>query len=286
MTLTEHRPTIETMDHDWQRGQLRTIPLRLSSNGASSDRQYWTGREWQLGTAAFWESAAEMAVPPPTYRLGNNLVEELGVCLLGGYGIPFALGNAAFEALREEGVFLPNADWSVDEVERLLRAPLMVEGHTRKYRFPRQKAVRLVNGIAFVRTGEEPRSDVELRNWLTEIAGVGPKTASWVVRNHRSSDEVAIVDIHIVRAGTVAGVFDPLWVLPRDYALFERAFLSWASQADLSAALLDACIWGTLARSGVDSRDILGVSDYASDLRPVWDVTHSQLRGLSRERSV
>ena len=48
-------------------------------------------------------------------------------------------------------------------------------------------------------------SPVALRDWLLAIPGIGPKTASWIVRNRTGSSAVAIIDVHILRAGTSAG---------------------------------------------------------------------------------
>ena len=52
-----------------------------------------------------------------------------------------------------------------------------------------------------------PVVGVMLRDALTAIPGVGLKTASWAVRNHRASDSVAVLDVHIVRACEHLGVF-------------------------------------------------------------------------------
>jgi endonuclease III len=46
-----------------------------------------------------------------------------------------------------------------------------------------------------------------MRQLLLSIEGIGPKTASWIVRNVMGSDDVAIIDIHILRACTGMGVF-------------------------------------------------------------------------------
>ncbi|QWF21776.1 hypothetical protein KM427_23095 [Nocardioides sp. LMS-CY] len=88
---------------------------------------------------------------------------------------------------------------------------------------------------------------------------MGPKTASWVVRNITRSDDIAIIDVHVRRAGVVAGVFDPTWVLPRDYLRFEEAFCAWASVGGVPTADMDLCIWSTLARLGTTARLLFGV---------------------------
>ena len=77
--------------------------------------------------------------------------------------------------------------------------------------------------------------------------GLGPKTASWVVRNHYGSDDVAVLDVHVIRAGVAAGVFDPAWTPGRHYRRMEQLFLAWADQDDVSAADLDAVIWAEQA---------------------------------------
>ena len=112
---------------------------------------------------------------------------------------------------------------------------------------------------------------MELRDELQQAPGIGPKTASWIVRNLRGSNDVAIVDIHIIRAGVVAGVFDTAWSVARDYSLFERAFLSWSRATEIAAAKLDSAIWAALSGRGTWSRQILGARPDQS-LRPVWPV--------------
>ena len=89
------------------------------------------------------------------------------------------------------------------------------------------------------------------------------KTASWVVRNLHRSDDIAVIDIHIRRAGIVAGVFDPEWVLPRDYLRFEEAFCAWAAAGRVSTADMDVCVWSTLARMGTTARVLFGVERLA-----------------------
>jgi len=63
---------------------------------------------------------------------------------------------------------------------------------------------------------------------------------------------------------------DPRWRLPRDYDLFEQAFLQWAEHSEVSAALLDATIWGALASAGELACDILGVTKLGQQPMPVW----------------
>lgn len=248
-----------------QRGRL--LVLRVAPG---LDRRVWWGHPWQMATASYWASLALSLPEPVTYRIGGRLDEEVAACVLGGYGIAGAVGNAAFGAVRAAGLLDPGADPDAAVIERLLAGPLHTPHGRTRYRFPRQRSRRLAAALAHVRSARPPDDDVEMRDWLTAAPGVGPKTASWIVRNHRSSGRVAVVDVHLVRAGNAAGVFDPAWRLPRDYALYEGAFLAWAAAGAVGAARLDACIWGELARAGTDARDVLGVARLTDVPPPVW----------------
>ena len=175
--------------------------------------------------------------------------------MLGGYGVPGPVGNAAFIALRDAGLFDPNLDEdaAAADMTRVLAEPLQVGTRRLRYRFHQQRPRRLAAALTALGTWEREADalrDGELRDRLMRLPGVGPKTASWVVRNHRDSDEVAIIDIHVRRAGLSAGVFCADWALPRDYGRFEDAFLAWAAAGQVSAANLDAAIWRLLSTLG------------------------------------
>ena len=63
-------------------------------------------------TAAFWKCQSELHIRKAEYsnhRLGRNLLEEVAVCLLGGYGIPAEMGLKAFERLKVRNLVDGNA---------------------------------------------------------------------------------------------------------------------------------------------------------------------------------
>jgi N-glycosylase/DNA lyase len=172
------------------------------------------GHGWQVGTAAYWIALTQTAVQdgrlpdsPARHRIGADLTEEVAACLLGGHGLPHQVGRAAFEAVRAAGLLHRPAE--PHELERVLRQPLQVGARTVRYRFPRQRAAYLAVALARLQAQPPPPSARALRGWLLELPGIGPKTASWIVRNHLGSNEVAIIDIHVLRAGIAASVFSP-----------------------------------------------------------------------------
>ena len=82
-----------------------------------------------------------------------------------------------------------------------------------------------------------------LRDWLTKIPGIGFKTASWVARNWLDADDVAILDIHILRAGVLAGFFDAELTVERHYRELEDQFLAFSAGLGVRASELDALMW-------------------------------------------
>ena len=129
------------------------------------------------------------------------------------------------------------------DLEAALSVPFIVEGRERRYRFPRQKAHYLAACLRQLNELAEPTDDQALRDKLATLPGVGLKTASWVVRNHRSSDSVAVVDVHIRRAGKLLGLFDGNMDPSRHYLQMERQFLDFASAIRSRASLLDGLMW-------------------------------------------
>lgn len=228
----------------------------------------WSRRvEWHdptmLGTAAFWVDQTRKAPKAITYQLGQTLAEEIALCLLGGYGIRESMATAAYRRVRDEGLLEPHRVGTEEDFLRALSTPMVVLGHTEpvRYRFPQQKARRLAQALRLLRDQTPPPEDDAraFRDWLTVLPGVGLKTASWIVRNRLRSDDIAVIDIHIRRAGVFAGCFDPAWRLPRDYRRFEEAFVAWAAVGGVPTADLDAYIWSSLSYLGTNARAIFGV---------------------------
>lgn len=82
----------------------------------------------------------------------------------------------------------------------------------------------------------------ERRRLLCECPGVGPKSASWVLRNVGLASQLAILDIHVTRAlqaaGRIAGAR-----LPRDYEIVEIAFLRWCRDLAAPPPAFDLFLW-------------------------------------------
>lgn len=207
------------------------------------------GRFDELFTPAFWRGQVWQHQLCGTYadnRLGRDLREELAACLLGGYGIPAALGLAAFHRVRELGLLADSTDER--SILTALEQPLVVGERTRCYRFARQKSRQLAAALSGLQAINSELRDRQLRDALTSLPGVGLKTASWIVRNLRGSDAIAILDIHIVRACRLAEIFPQNLSPERHYSELEARFLAFARAIGAPASTLDALMWDYMRR--------------------------------------
>jgi thermostable 8-oxoguanine DNA glycosylase len=154
----------------------------------------------------------------------------------------------AFEHLRAKNAFTDDPP-SEEQLQAWLAEPMSLDGRKLRYRFATQKARYLAS--AFRKLSEEPAPNTgrSLRDWLTGIQGVGYKTASWIARNWLDADDVAILDIHLLRAGVLAGFLDHTLTVERHYLEIEGQFLSFSHALGVRPSELDAVIWLEMAQS-------------------------------------
>jgi len=232
--------TVRVLDGD----EIRRIEL------PPQDEDILPGIRWgcleQVGTPAFW---AAMALNSPNAAHGfivtsGTLAEEVGFCLLGGYGVTAEMAGAAYEYLRDAGVFDLSQHFPMHRIEKLLSQKIKVGNRAVRYRFPRQRSARIAVAMRELAENPPPENDhVIFREHLLSLPGIGPKTASWITRNWLGSDEVAILDIHVIRACLMMGIFDDPIRLPRDYNKLETRFLDFSRRLGVRPAILDAIIW-------------------------------------------
>lgn len=210
------------------------------------------GSPEHFNTPAYWAVRCRWEEENPDYITGHqDILRETTFCLLGGFGIKYEVNSAAFCRLDQNGFFSADpACHSEKAVRHWLLEPLNVSGRQTRYRFPNQRARRLAKM-------REQLSDARLmglsatalRIALMEIEGIGPKTASWIVRNCLGSDEVAIIDVHLVRACQQMRLFPEELSLPRDYQALELRFLSFSEALQVRPSILDAVIWSEVRKT-------------------------------------
>jgi N-glycosylase/DNA lyase len=211
----------------------------------------WGMPEW-VPSAAYWAAISNLEGENDDYVcVEATLKQQIGFCLLGGFGITAEMNHAIYGRLEMEGIFAQDREASTQDIATLLREPIAVDGRLRRYRFPNQRAVRLADALRIVEKTPLCTDDpLKFRRELTQIPGIGPKTASWITRNWLGCDQVAILDIHIVRAGLLIGLFGPDQKVGRDYEKMEARFLEFAQAIGVRPSLLDAVMWRSMRKLG------------------------------------
>ena len=205
-----------------------------------------------LYTPAFWKMQyhiANFSDNRINHRLGNNIIEEVVACILGGFGLPAELGMKAFSRLREMKLIKLNVDYQA--IYEALRQPFAVKsGKLVTYRFYKQKSKYIWEFLKRRDLNAIPLADdLQLRAWLLTIKGIGPKTASWITRNWLNSERVAILDIHLIRAGIIAGFFHKDSDVSKSYFELENKFLSFCHALGVKPSNMDALIWLQMKKS-------------------------------------
>jgi N-glycosylase/DNA lyase len=204
-----------------------------------------------------WETCRDLyeGLAWKTSTMPNALHDELLFCLLGGFGVSYELNRSAADAIAELDPFNAIDDEGLRRaVESVLSEPRFEprrsDGSLRRYRFPARKAKLIVDASHWLRSQQSVSEqldamscDRERRTFLCTCPGVGPKTASWVLRNVGLATELAILDIHLLRALRHSGRLDASVRLPRDYAEVEQTFLSWCAELNADPAAFDLFVW-------------------------------------------
>lgn len=239
MTQTAYMPT---------RGDFAALELP-DANDIVIDDVLW-GKVEELLTPASWafQCLAQMdSTDPHRFRMGDTLEEEFAVCMLAGYGVPAEIGMAAADRLRDAGVLDGSSPSGEGDIAELLRRPLDVDGRSVRYRFYKTKARYLSEGLAILR-GDRPNEQdpIAFRAWFRKLPGVGPKTSSFITRNWLGSDDVAILDIHVVRACQAFGLFKQEADVTKEYAVLEEKFVQFSRALGVKASWLDAVMWDSM----------------------------------------
>lgn len=183
------------------------------------------------------------------YKLGTTLLEEIGACLLGGHGIPAENGLAAYEHMKGKGAFT-GKHHSCEKLLEWLSEPIAMNGKSFKYRFAKQKSSYIYSAIQKLSKEDAPTSEGKmLRSWLLDIKGIGLKTASWIARNWLDADDVAILDIHIYRAGLLGGFFSNSLTIEKHYLELENRFIQLAQSMEVKTSELDSLMWFEMQQS-------------------------------------
>lgn len=217
------------------------------------------GRYEHLFTPAYWVSQIWMNklehLDKSPYHSQRTLEEEIVFCMLSGFGVKTEVVSAAFHACHKHGLIERRCS-DPDLWSDVLKMPLCVNDRKVRYRYPNQKAKFLANAMENIKAKRiDINSGRALRDSLLKIKGCGWKIAGYIARNYLDSDEVAILDIHVVRAGILMGLFSEKDRVERDYESMEQRFLDFCKAIQVRPSVLDCLIWSQMRTMGTYAID-------------------------------
>lgn len=229
---------------------MRDPVLMMSSIGADQIAELRWETAWKERST---EYEALFSRCRPLTECG--LRQELIFCLLGGHGVSYELARSATDVVM--GLCPFEVLCTTAELGSLLQAelreakfdPRRKDGSLRRYRYPTRKAELIAAAVGWVKDEGglatqlgEIRCEQERRNWLCSCPGIGPKSASWLLRNSGHAEHLAILDVHVMRAMREAGRIGAVR-LPQDYDLAEECFVTWCKELGASVASFDLFLW-------------------------------------------
>ena len=182
---------------------------------------------------------------------------ELSSCILSSQ-VPYPLATAAADAIDKKELLFhrySDQDHLQKELIDILTQPLIVEGKSRKYRFPVVRARNLAQCHAVVTNTKHSLtelvlsfdSSIEARKWFVKYApGIGPKQASMFLRNLGISYDLAILDRHVLNYMLQLGIYSgtKLFISSlKQYYKHEAVLQKHAYELNCPVGLLDWAIW-------------------------------------------
>lgn len=212
------------------------------------------GEHYCLFTPAYWVSHVWMnqldVAQRSPYFSQRSLAEEITFCMLSGFGITAELAAAAFQSCRGHGLIEERCT-KPDAWAEVLKAPLLLGDKQVQYRYPNQKAKFLADAMKLLQEDcIDCSSGRALRDSLLQIKGCGHKTAGFITRNYLDSDDVAILDIHVVRAGLLLDLFSEQDKVESAYDEMEHRYIEFCRAVDVRPSVLDCVVWSQMRTLG------------------------------------
>ena len=200
----------------------------------------------KLFTPAYWKAQYLLHSSPGLFavhfKLGENILDEVVACILGGFGTRSEIGLAAYNRLKERKLIRNKVPYQL--IHEALTEPYLINNKPIHYRFPNQRAKFIYQFLERDDLDNIPlQNDIDLRKWLVCNNGIGPKTASWITRNFLNSDKVAIIDVHIFRALLLMGFYTRDYEIQRDYIKLEQIFIGFCHAIDVQPSKMDSLMW-------------------------------------------
>ena len=185
----------------------------------------------------------------------EKLWEELVCCVLSSQ-VKFELSQAVTQYLKCKGLLnIEVLDYPYEErLGDFLRSPVMVDGHSIKYRFPNSKAKQIAaareniygSGTSLREMLGKYSEPSELRTALVKfVPGLGMKQASMYLRNVSNSFELAVIDSHVLKYMNAMDLVKkvPSTISQAQYLVKENMLTKYAEKFGYPVGCVDYAIW-------------------------------------------
>ena len=195
----------------------------------------------------------------------KELWYELCLCILSS-NVPYELARSAVQYLIKVGYLTP--EWIVEtfgsnaiiaeELKRPIYLPRKIDGTLRKYRFPNARSKNICEAAKVIFSKEDwlsnlltdSSSEVEARRLLVNnIPGFGLKEASHFLRNIRYSNELAIIDTHVLSfliEINAVGATSTKTITQKIYMDLESKLKEICESCSLDLSVFDMAIWACM----------------------------------------
>lgn len=188
----------------------------------------------------------------------ERLLFELILAVLGSQN-RYEVALAFSEEIKKQKLLRGNLFISIEEltvkIQIILSSALEIEGNLIRYRFPNAKAKYIAYDLIYLQEIGGLKSLLaqtdeiaQLRAFFVkEIKGVGPKQASHFLRNVGYSNDVAVLDVHILRYMYIQGIIEETYTKAigtlKQYEKLESLLIDFLKYMKYPIGFVDQAIW-------------------------------------------
>ena len=167
----------------------------------------------------------------------------------------FLYKNSYLKPPSKSGSFANYQKKILTALSKPIFAPVKKDGMLSKYRYPKSKAKQIrvtaeylyrnSNGLIYILSSSPDEATVR-RKIIDSCLGVGPKQSSMFLRNIGFNNNVAILDVHVLRYMHMIGLLSrQMESVSRlqDYENVEKKLIAYADKQNKDIYFLDYAIW-------------------------------------------
>lgn len=188
----------------------------------------------------------------------ERLLFELVLAILGSQN-RYEVALRFSEEIRDYKLLSNNQPMKIDmltkKIQTILSTALEIEDVSIKYRFPNAKAKFIAYNLLYLQSSgglknllSQTDDIAKMRAFFVkEIKGIGPKQSSHFLRNVGYSNEVAVLDVHILRYMEIQGIIGDAYNKAigtlKQYEKLESLLIDFLRHMKYPIGFIDQAIW-------------------------------------------